>query len=190
MSDWYFLRDGGQFGPMAWADLWRHGQSGELRPSDLVWRDGMPEWRVASSVPNLFPASPPAPAPPRPQVPAPQAAPVPQPAPQPQAAPVPQLHGAPLQPVPPRSAGDEELTRWLLPVGRSAWAIAAGYLGLLSFVVVFAPFALLTGILAVVDIRKNPQKHGMGRAIFGIVMGTLGSIILAFMVAAMVASES
>ena len=61
MSDWYFLRDGGQFGPMPWEEIWRRGQSGELRPSDLVWKDGMPEWRVAASVPNLFPASQPAP---------------------------------------------------------------------------------------------------------------------------------
>jgi hypothetical protein len=39
-----------------------------------------------------------------------------------------------------------------------------------------APFALLTGILAVVDIRKHSEKHGMGRAVFGIVMGALGTI--------------
>ena len=45
---------------------------------------------------------------------------------------------------------------------------------------IFAPFALITGILAVLDIKKNPEKHGMGRAIFGIVMGTLFSIILVF----------
>ena len=64
----------------------------------------------------------------------------------------------------------------LLPVGRSGWAIAAGYLGLISVLVIPAPFALLFGILAIMDIRKNPKKHGMGRAIFGIIMGTLVTI--------------
>jgi hypothetical protein len=64
----------------------------------------------------------------------------------------------------------------LLPIGRSGWAIASGYLGLFSVLFVPAPFALLTGILAVVDIRKHSEKHGMGRAVFGIVMGALGTI--------------
>jgi hypothetical protein len=36
----------------------------------------------------------------------------------------------------------------------------------------------LFGIIAVIDIKNHPEKHGMGRAIFGIVMGTLGSIML------------
>lgn len=68
--------------------------------------------------------------------------------------------------------------RMLLPVGRSGWAIAAGYLGLFSLVLVFAPFAVLCSILAIVDLKKNPKKCGMGRAIFGLVMGVLGTIAL------------
>ncbi len=70
----------------------------------------------------------------------------------------------------------------LLPVGRSGFAIAAGYLALFSVLIIPAPFALLFGLLAIHDIRKSKDKietkHGMGRAIFGIVMGTLGSVIL------------
>ncbi len=81
---------------------------------------------------------------------------------------------------PTSSIGDDPNMRMLLPVGRSLWAIAAGYLGLFSILFVFAPFALITGILAVLDIKKNPEKHGLGRAIFGIVMGALFSIILIF----------
>lgn len=71
----------------------------------------------------------------------------------------------------------------LIPVGRSPWAIAAGYLGLLSLLGLPAPIALAVGIVAVIDIRKNPDRHGMGRAIFGIVMGLLGSafLVLAFL---------
>lgn len=171
MADWYFLRDGGQFGPLSWGDLWRQGQAGGLRPTDLVWTDGMPEWRTAASVPGLFPA--PQPAPQAAYAPAPRPAPV-----VPQAAPA-YYPPAAAQPQPPRPIGDDPLMRMVLPVGRSMWAIFAGYLGLLSFLVVFAPFALATGILAVIDIKRHPEKHGMGRAIFGIVMGSLGSILLA-----------
>lgn len=66
--------------------------------------------------------------------------------------------------------------RMLLPIGRSIWAIAAGYLGLLSVLGIFAPLAVLIGVVAIRDIKKNPRLHGMGRAIFGIVMGVGCSI--------------
>ncbi len=87
-----------------------------------------------------------------------------------------------IPPVPQKSMGDDASMRMLLPVGRSFWAIASGYFGLLSILLIFAPFALVTGILAIMDIKKNPDKHGMGRAIFGIVMGALFSMILLFAV--------
>lgn len=64
--------------------------------------------------------------------------------------------------------------RMMLPVGRSGWAIAAGYLALFSVLIVPAPFALACGVMAVRDIRRHPERHGMGRAVFGIIMGTLG----------------
>lgn len=67
--------------------------------------------------------------------------------------------------------GQDAGMRLLLPVGRSALAIVAGYLGLISVLVLPAPFALIVGVLAIVDIRRHPEKHGMGRAIFGVVMG-------------------
>jgi heme/copper-type cytochrome/quinol oxidase subunit 3 len=68
--------------------------------------------------------------------------------------------------------------RMILPVGRSGYAIAAGYLGLFSVLLVPAPFALLFGFLAVMDIKKHKDKHGMGRAIFGIIMGVIFTIVL------------
>jgi hypothetical protein len=72
----------------------------------------------------------------------------------------------------------DALTRMLLPVGRSGWAIAAGYLGLFAVVIIPAPLALICGILALRDFRRHPEKFGRGRAIFGLVMGTLGTLIL------------
>jgi len=49
----------------------------------------------------------------------------------------------------------DAVTRMLLPVGRSAYAIAAGYLGLVSVLLIPAPFAIIFGVLAIRDIKKN-----------------------------------
>lgn len=68
--------------------------------------------------------------------------------------------------------------RALLPVGRTPLSIVAGYLGLLAFLVVPAPLALILGIVAVRDLQQQPGKHGMGRAVFAIVMGALGTLAL------------
>ena len=72
--------------------------------------------------------------------------------------------------------------RILLPVNRSGYSIAAGYLGLISILLIPAPFALLFGLLGVRDIKSNSDKHGMGRAIFGIAMGSIFSILLLFFI--------
>ncbi|BCX47558.1 hypothetical protein HAHE_14660 [Haloferula helveola] len=78
--------------------------------------------------------------------------------------------------------GDDVGMRMLLPVGRSGWAIAAGYLGLISLVIVPAPLALIVSIVAVRDIQKSRRtgkpKHGMGRVIFWLIMGGLGTVVL------------
>ena len=73
----------------------------------------------------------------------------------------------------------------LLPVGRSGWAIAAGYLGLFGLLILPAPLALIISIIAICDIRKSKTtgkpKHGMGRAIFGLIVGIIGTATLAVM---------
>jgi len=90
----------------------------------------------------------------------------------------------PPSPQPPKAErlGDNAGMRLLLPVGRSGWAIAAGYLGLFSLIVFPAPLALVISIIAIWDIRKSKSsehpKHGMGRAIFGLIMGIVGTAIL------------
>ena len=68
--------------------------------------------------------------------------------------------------------------KMLLPIGRSGYAIAAGYLGIFSLIPLFAPFAILFGFLAINDIKKNPEKSGMGRAYFGIGMGIFSILIM------------
>lgn len=84
---------------------------------------------------------------------------------------------APMQAV--GNPGDDALLRLVIPVGRSAWAIAAGYAGLFSLLLVFAPISLILGIVAIRDLRKHPEKHGWGRALFGLVMGLIFTLALA-----------
>lgn len=74
----------------------------------------------------------------------------------------------------PADLGPSHPAHWLLPVGRSWQSIAAGYLGLLGLAIVFlAPFAIWTGVMA--RHLAAAGGHGMGRAIFGIVTGCLGT---------------
>ena len=73
---------------------------------------------------------------------------------------------------------DDAALRLLLPVGRSGLAIAAGYLGLFSILIFPAPLALGCGIAALIDLRRHKEKHGLGRALFGLLMGGLFSALL------------
>ena len=162
---WYYAQGGQQRGPVSREALRGMLSSGQLAWGELVWTDGMESWKPAETVEELkvsrAVATPP---------------------------PVPQPMGYPAQPVgyaaPPvmrQDMGQDAGMRMLLPVGRSGWAIAAGYLGLFSVLVIFAPVALVISIIAIMDIRKHPEKHGMGRAIFGLVMGILGTVLMGFM---------
>jgi len=75
------------------------------------------------------------------------------------------------------STDDNAALRWLIPVGRSGWAIAAGYAGLLAVFPIVGQLAIVFGILAIRDIKKHPGRHGLGRAWFGIVAGALATLV-------------
>lgn len=66
----------------------------------------------------------------------------------------------------------------VLPINRSGWAIAAGYLALFSVLCLPAPFALFCGIMALRDLKRRAHLQGAGRAWFGIVMGGLFTAVL------------
>lgn len=83
----------------------------------------------------------------------------------------------------PSTLANDPVARALLPVGRSGWAIAAGYLGLFSLLVAPAPLAIAAGLLALADMRRHPEKLGMGRTVFGLVMGALGTVALVALLA-------
>jgi hypothetical protein len=54
---YYYSRNGAQGGPVTAQELKTLAESGGLTPSDLVWKEGMPEWVVASRMKGLFPAA-------------------------------------------------------------------------------------------------------------------------------------
>lgn len=151
---WFYSSSGVQNGPVSEDDLRSLAASGRLLPTDLVWTAGMPSWQPAASIPGLLPAA--------------------------SAGPPPLPSSRPAAPYPPPRLddGDDQALRWVLPVGRSGWAIAAGYLGIFSLLVIFAPFAVLAGVLGLREIKKNPRLGGRGRAIFGIVMGGIVTLLM------------
>jgi Domain of unknown function (DUF4190) len=67
------------------------------------------------------------------------------------------------------------LDRLMLPVDRPVTAIAAGYLGLFSFLpIIGLPFQILAVVCGIVAVRKingTPGLAGKGRAWFGIIVG-------------------
>jgi hypothetical protein len=82
------------------------------------------------------------------------------------------------------AAGHDDEMRWLLPVGRPASAIAAGYLGLFSLLP--NPFtalpAVICGCVALRTLDRRPDLIGRGRAIFGIVVGGLDLALYALLI--------
>ena len=78
----------------------------------------------------------------------------------------------------PHVIDDTPTMRMILPIGRSILAVAAGYTGLFSILLFPAPIALILGILAVIDIKRHPEKHGMGRAVFALITGGFFTVFL------------
>ena len=54
MSQWYYAVDGNRQGPVSAEQLKRLAASGQLKPTDIVWKEGLTEWTKASSVKGLF----------------------------------------------------------------------------------------------------------------------------------------
>jgi len=75
------------------------------------------------------------------------------------------------------------------PVNTNLWAIAAGYLGLVSVLGIFGPPALICGIVALIQLKARPGVRGHVRAWLGIVMGSLGTVLVLFILATLIMSE-
>jgi hypothetical protein len=155
---WFFAVGGQQTGPVTFAALVGNLRAGQLGPGTLVWTRGMAEWLPAAQVDALRDVLPAAP---------------------------PTVPGPIRRSEPPNDLGQNAGIRMLIPVGRSHWAIMAGYFGLLGLFpligLVFAPAAIVCGVKAIRHIKRDPRQHGMGRAVTGIVLGGIGSLASLFM---------
>src|SRR5262249_298739 len=56
-STWYYAQGGQQFGPVSSRQLKRLAAGGQLRPTDLIWKDGMADWTPALKLKGLFRAA-------------------------------------------------------------------------------------------------------------------------------------
>lgn len=54
MAEWYYLKGREQFGPVRSRDLRQIADNGQVLPTDLVWREGLPRWVNASQLKGLF----------------------------------------------------------------------------------------------------------------------------------------
>jgi hypothetical protein len=57
MMQWHYSKDGHQQGPVSAEQLKQLASSGQLQPTDLVWKEGMAQWAEAGRVKGLFPVA-------------------------------------------------------------------------------------------------------------------------------------
>ena len=66
---------------------------------------------------------------------------------------------------------------------KNGTALAAYYCAVFSFIPIFGcvlgPVAIVFGVLGVMYANKHPKARGMGHAVFGIVGGVVGPILIA-----------
>jgi hypothetical protein len=63
---WYYSKNATQLGPVSLDELRAKLTSGEVSGMDMVWREGLPDWRRASEMPELAAAPRPVAMPPQP----------------------------------------------------------------------------------------------------------------------------
>jgi hypothetical protein len=54
MEEWYYTTNNQQMGPVSWDELRQLASTGLLKPSDLVWKDGIGDWVKAERREGLF----------------------------------------------------------------------------------------------------------------------------------------
>ncbi len=151
---WFYAAGAHRAGPLDTSLFRKAIEDGFVRHSTPVWTAGFSAWVPAGQVPQL-------------------------------GALLAEAHARlgdapPVQPAPLVSAQPDyrnDAARWLIPVGRSGYAVAAGYFGLFSLLLFPAPFALLFGILALRQFKREPHLLGRGRAWFGIIAGALAFVL-------------
>lgn len=57
MAEWYYTQNKQQQGPVGFDQLKQLAATGHLQPTDMVWKEGLPQWLAASGVSGLFAAA-------------------------------------------------------------------------------------------------------------------------------------
>lgn len=178
MSQWYYAHDGKQSGPVPVSELQRLAADGNFDPEkDLVWREGQPDWKPATTIPELESLF-------KKEAPVETAA-------VESAAPAASPYQAPQsQPAPAHQASAAQVGA---PVS-SGLAIASLVCGLIGFFTCFiwclsiplAIAAIVTGHLASSKIKRDPSRYaGKGLARTGLISGYLALVLtIVFMVLA------
>lgn len=60
--EWFYIKDGEQVGPFSQEELLNKKNSGEVAPTDMVWREGMAEWQPIQQLTEFGGSGAPAPA--------------------------------------------------------------------------------------------------------------------------------
>ena len=88
------------------------------------------------------------------------------------------------QPIPQSQPVIPERNRGLemvIPINRSGWSIAAGYVALFNIpFVIVAPVGIILGIVGLRDISKHAGRAGKGRCWFAIIYGSLTIALIAY----------
>jgi hypothetical protein len=50
---WYYSKNGMQLGPLSTEEFSGKASSGEVLPSDLIWKEGMSDWKPLAQVPEF-----------------------------------------------------------------------------------------------------------------------------------------
>src|SRR6202790_5449538 len=56
-TTYYYSRDAQRFGPVSTEQLRELAASGQLEPTDMIWKEGMADWVPAARLKGLFPAA-------------------------------------------------------------------------------------------------------------------------------------
>lgn len=56
-SEWFYSVNGTRHGPVSSTELAKLAKSGKLKPTDLIWKEGMAEWQPAGRIRGLFPSA-------------------------------------------------------------------------------------------------------------------------------------
>jgi len=196
-DEWFLIKAGKKVGPLSVADLRARVAAGEITSADLLWKQGMERPVSCGRVRGLLPTA--------------STAGSQETAGSKMPPPLGEIHAG-VSPASrfcaqcgkPVAVGDAFCTACgaglavqekavtaedvaiglVIPHKVSGLALAAGYVGLISFFcLVPAPIAILLGVLAIRDLRKHPGRQGYGRAIFGIVAGSLALAVGLLLVA-------